>query len=89
MVVEDILDLDSAASPVSDEWDRQFRESTRAKRGANSEEQEAERIGEQLTLWRQMLPAHLNVGERVSPLPHHVIGLAVRQAALSLKPIAD
>lgn len=77
MVVEDILDLDSAPPLGQDEWDRQFRESNEAKRGLLGEEQEAERISEQLRLWRQMLPSHLTIVGNESPLPHHVIGLAV------------
>lgn len=77
MVVEDILDLDSASLPCNDEWDRQFRESSFVKRGNHGEEREAARIGEQLDLWRQALPIHLTPNERFSPLPHHVIGLAV------------
>lgn len=77
MVVEDILDLDSASLPGSSEWDRQFRESSMAKRGDHGEETEAARIEEQLNRWREMLPAHLAPNDRLSPLPHHVIGLAV------------
>lgn len=79
MVVEDILNLDTAGLPGDTEWDRQFRESAESTRGVHGEEQEAERIGEQLNLWRRMLPGHLVPNERTSPLPHHVIGLAVRR----------
>jgi hypothetical protein len=77
MVVEDILDLDSASLPGDSEWDRQFRESSTTKRGTHGEEHEAQRIGEQLDRWREMLPGHLTPNDRLSPLPHHVIGLAV------------
>jgi hypothetical protein len=77
MVVEDILDLDPASQPGNDEWDRQFRQSKSGKQGNDSDEQEAARIGEQLGLWRQMLPVYLTPNDRLSPLPHHVIGLAV------------
>lgn len=84
MAVEDILDLDSAGLPGNHDWDRQFRESSEARRGGQGEQQEAERIGQQLTLWRQMLPAHLTPNEHSSPLPHHVIGLAVSPRRHSL-----
>lgn len=83
MVVEDILDLDSASLPGNDEWDRQFRQSSIAKKGDHGEEREAARIGEQLDLWRQMLPVHLTPNDRTSPLPHHVIGLAVSRLAFN------
>jgi hypothetical protein len=77
MVVEDILDLDSASPPGDSDWDRQFRQSSHVKRGPQDEEREAARIGEQLDLWRDMLPVHLTPDDHLSPLPHVFIGLAV------------
>jgi hypothetical protein len=77
MVVEDILDLDWATPPGSNDFDIQFRKSSTARRGDHGEEQEATRIGEQLDLWRQMLPVHLTPNNQLSPLPHVSIGLAV------------
>lgn len=78
MVVEQILDLDSADPPGQEEWDRQFRESCNVRNGNGlGEEQEAERIADQLSMWRRLLPEHLTINEHTSPLPHHVISLAV------------
>lgn len=77
MVVEDILDLDSVCFVGENEWDRQFRESSTAKKGQINEEREAARIEEQLDRWREMLPVHLTPSELLSPLPHVFIGLAV------------
>jgi hypothetical protein len=78
MVVEDILDLDSVVLTGDSEWDQQFRESSIAKRGQHDEEREAARIEEQLDRWREMLPIHLTPNDHLSPLPHVIIGLAVR-----------
>lgn len=77
MVVEDILDLDSVGLSGGSEWDRQFRDSSTARRGHHDEEHEAARIEEQLNRWKNMLPLHLTQHEGSSPLPHVFIGLAV------------
>ncbi|KAL1411965.1 hypothetical protein Q8F55_002958 [Vanrija albida] len=77
MVVEDILDLDIAGPPVSNAWDEQFA----TKMGAGPPTDlftRAEQIAEQLDQWRRHMPAILEVdlAPNVSPLPHHVVGLA-------------
>ena len=77
-VVEEVLDLEFVETTGENEWDRQFRESGEARRGLLSEAQEAERISEQLRLWREMLPRNLQIDDTLSPMPHHAISLAVR-----------
>lgn len=76
MIVEDILDLDVIGPPVSDPFDQQF---SQRSLGHRDRVQDAEQIAEQLRLWKSSLPKHLEVnpGGPVSPLPHHVIGMAV------------
>jgi len=79
MVVENILDLDVVGPPVpqdSNPWVQQFTMSLMEDRGEAIAR--AERISAQLEGWRNALPQHLDVdmSPNVSPLPHHIVGLA-------------
>ncbi|RSH91638.1 hypothetical protein EHS25_009007 [Saitozyma podzolica] len=76
MIVEEILSLQAQGPPIStDPWDQQF---AARQKTAKDQWQAAEELSQQLKLWRQSLPRHLDVNptSRISPLPHHVVGLA-------------
>ncbi|WVQ81730.1 hypothetical protein IAT38_003855 [Cryptococcus sp. DSM 104549] len=77
MIVEDIMDLETEGPNVVDTgvwWDGQFAAEAKERRGGG---QHRERIKNQLNLWKQALPAHLDVdcNAEGSPLPHHVVGI--------------
>jgi hypothetical protein len=79
MIVEEILSLQAQGPPIStDPWDQQF---AARQKTAKDQWQAAEELSQQLKLWRQSLPRHLDVNptSRISPLPHHVVGLAVSE----------
>lgn len=79
MVVENILDLDVVGPPAAHDpnpWVQQFTASLTEDRGEMV--MRAEGISTQLEGWRNALPPHLDIdmSPNVSPLPHHVVGLA-------------
>jgi hypothetical protein len=79
MVVENILDLDVVGPPTPQDhnpWVQQFTMSLMEDRGETISR--AERITQQLEGWRNALPQHLDIdlSPSVSPLPHHIVGLA-------------
>jgi hypothetical protein len=76
MIVEDILDVDITGPPISEPWDQQFADSLKFR---HHTVRRAEDIAEQLEIWRKHMPPQLEVDQApsLSPLPHHVIGLAV------------
>lgn len=75
MIIEDILDLEVIGPPVYDSWDRRFIARIDAEQDVW---RRAERIAEDLVAWREAMPAKLEVSldPAISPLPHHVVGLA-------------
>lgn len=77
MIVEDILDIDITGPPIHEAWDQQFAAKLHSR---HHRIRRAESIAEQLDLWRKDMPIQLEIDTSntgPSPLPHHVIGLAV------------
>lgn len=79
MIVEDVLDMDTQGPPAPTEpFDHRFLTS---RPGANRDPVAiAEKLSELLEAWRGSLPPILEVDmdPNVSPMPHHIVGLAVR-----------
>ena len=76
MIVENILDLDMIGPPVDEPIDQHIFD--QATLGCDPIK-DAESVAEQLRLWKQSIPSHLTMttSQTVSPLPHHVLNMAV------------
>lgn len=75
MIVEDIVDLDVTPPPCVEPWDQHFVAALNARHDTI---RRAEVIAQQLDDWRANMPPQIDVDHgSISPLPHHVIGLAV------------